>query len=60
MNGDLDAMLEEAVLGVMSSIDAPGSPAGEVRAAFHHLFMVVPLTIEKICGNDILRSGRMT
>ena len=38
MNGVIsDAMLEEAVLGVMSSIDAPGSPAGEVRAAFHHL-----------------------
>lgn len=31
-----DAMLEEAVLGVISSIDAPGSPAGEVRQAFHH------------------------
>lgn len=31
-----DAMLEEAVLGVISSIDAPGSPAGEYRQAYHH------------------------
>ncbi|MBO6656219.1 MAG: insulinase family protein [Pseudomonadales bacterium] len=31
-----DAMLEEAVLGVISSVDAPGSPAGELRQAFHH------------------------
>lgn len=31
-----DAMLEEAVLGVISSVDAPGSPAGEIRQAFHH------------------------
>jgi Zn-dependent M16 (insulinase) family peptidase len=31
-----DAMLEEAVLGIISTIDAPGSPAGEIRQAFHH------------------------
>ncbi|MBT7370178.1 MAG: peptidase M16 [Gammaproteobacteria bacterium] len=31
-----DAMLEEAVLGVISSVDSPGSPAGEIRQAFHH------------------------
>jgi Zn-dependent M16 (insulinase) family peptidase len=31
-----DRMLEEAVLGIVSSIDAPGSPAGEIRQAFHH------------------------
>ncbi len=31
-----DAMLEEAVLGVISSVDAPGSPAGEIRQAYHH------------------------
>ena len=31
-----DAMLEEAVLGIISSVDAPGSPAGEIRQAFHH------------------------
>ena len=29
-------MLEEAVLGVISSVDAPGSPAGEIRQAYHH------------------------
>ncbi len=31
-----DDMLEEAVLGIISSIDSPGSPAGEIRQAFHH------------------------
>ncbi len=31
-----DAMLEEAVLGVISSVDAPGSPSGEIRQAYHH------------------------
>ena len=31
-----DIMLEEAVLGIISSVDAPGSPAGEIRQAFHH------------------------
>ena len=31
-----DVMLEEAVLGVISSLDSPGSPAGEIRQAFHH------------------------
>lgn len=31
-----DAMLEEAVLGVVSSLDSPGSPSGEIRQAFHH------------------------
>ena len=29
-------MLEEAVLGVVSSIDKPGSPAGEAKQAFHN------------------------
>jgi Zn-dependent M16 (insulinase) family peptidase len=32
-----DEMLEEAVLGLIGSIDAPGSPAGEIRQAYHHL-----------------------
>lgn len=37
LNEDItDAMLEESVLGIMSSIDAPGSPSGEIRQAFHH------------------------
>ncbi len=31
-----DDMLEEAILGIVSSIDAPGSPAGELRQAYHH------------------------
>lgn len=31
----LPQLLEEAVLGVVSSIDKPGSPAGEARQAFH-------------------------
>jgi Zn-dependent M16 (insulinase) family peptidase len=28
--------LEEAILGVISSMDKPGSPAGEARSAFHN------------------------
>ncbi len=28
--------LEEAILGVIGSMDKPGSPAGEARVAFHH------------------------
>lgn len=37
LNNDItDAMLEEAVLGIISSVDAPGSPAGEIRQAYHH------------------------
>jgi Zn-dependent M16 (insulinase) family peptidase len=37
INSDItDAMLEEAVLGVISSVDAPGSPSGEIRQAYHH------------------------
>ena len=31
-----DEMLEEAVLGIIRSVDAPASPAGEVRHAWHH------------------------
>jgi Zn-dependent M16 (insulinase) family peptidase len=29
-------LVEEAILGIVSSIDAPGSPAGEARQAFHN------------------------
>jgi hypothetical protein len=28
-------LVEEAILGIVSSIDAPGSPAGQARQAFH-------------------------
>lgn len=28
-------LVEEAILGIVSSIDAPGSPAGEARQSFH-------------------------
>jgi hypothetical protein len=31
-----ERQLEEAILGVIGSIDKPGSPAGEARAAFHN------------------------
>lgn len=31
-----DNKLEEAVMGVISSIDKPGSPAGEAKQAFHN------------------------
>jgi Zn-dependent M16 (insulinase) family peptidase len=30
-------LVEEAILGVISSIDKPGSPAGEARQAYHNL-----------------------
>nr|CRH04688.1 putative Peptidase M16C like protein [Candidatus Magnetococcus massalia] len=30
-----DRLLEEAILGVVGSIDKPGSPAGEAKRAFH-------------------------
>ncbi|MGB0467476.1 MAG: insulinase family protein [Pontibacterium sp.] len=32
-----DQKMEEAILGVVSSIDKPGSPAGEAKQAFHSL-----------------------
>jgi Zn-dependent M16 (insulinase) family peptidase len=31
-----DLQLEEAILGVISNIDKPGSPAGEAKQAFHN------------------------
>lgn len=31
-----ERQLEEAILGVIGSMDKPGSPAGEARAAFHN------------------------
>ncbi len=35
--GEIDATLvEEAILGVIGSMDAPGSPAGEIRQTFHN------------------------
>jgi hypothetical protein len=30
-------MVEEAILGVISNIDKPGSPSGEARQAFHNM-----------------------
>jgi Zn-dependent M16 (insulinase) family peptidase len=30
------ALVEEAILGLVSSLDAPGSPAGEARLSFHN------------------------
>ncbi len=37
ITGPIDfALVEEAILGIVSSIDAPGSPAGEARQAFHN------------------------
>ena len=33
--GVSDDSMEEAVLGVLGSIDAPGSPAGEIKQAYH-------------------------
>ena len=30
-------LVEEAILGVISNIDKPGSPSGEARQAFHNL-----------------------
>lgn len=34
-NSHEERQLEEAILGVIGSIDKPGSPAGEARSAFH-------------------------
>jgi hypothetical protein len=31
-----EQQLEEAILGIISSIDKPGSPAGEAKSAFHN------------------------
>ncbi|MDA1301475.1 MAG: insulinase family protein [Proteobacteria bacterium] len=37
VTGNFDASLvEEAILGVIGSMDAPGSPAGEIRQTFHN------------------------
>ena len=35
-NGHEERQLEEAILGVIGSMDKPGSPAGEARSAFHN------------------------
>ena len=35
-NAHEERQLEEAILGVIGSIDKPGSPAGEARSAFHN------------------------
>ena len=35
-NGHEERQLEEAILGVIGSMDKPGSPAGEAKAAFHN------------------------
>ena len=35
-NGHEDRQLEEAILGVIGSMDKPGSPAGEAKSAFHN------------------------
>ena len=35
-NNHEDRQLEEAILGVIGSMDKPGSPAGEARSAFHN------------------------
>ncbi|MDK1023176.1 MAG: insulinase family protein [Gammaproteobacteria bacterium] len=46
--------VEEAILGVISAIDAPGSPAGEARQAFHSgLFGRTPAYINR-CRAAIL------
>tara|TARA_A100001015_G_scaffold59659_1_gene65784 strand:- start:3499 stop:6402 length:2904 start_codon:yes stop_codon:yes gene_type:complete len=37
--GVSESSLEEAIIGVLGSVDAPGSPAGEIKQAYHqHLF----------------------
>ncbi len=56
-------MVEEAILGIVSSIDAPASPAGEARQAFHsHLHGRSPehrrrirSRILEVTGEDIKR-----
>jgi Zn-dependent M16 (insulinase) family peptidase len=34
--GDIEEAIEQAILGVVSSIDKPSSPAGEAKQAFHN------------------------
>lgn len=64
LEGNHDPLrLEEAILGVISSIDKPGSPAGEAKSAFHNnLFGRTPeqrrefrKRILQVTMNDLLR-----
>ncbi|MFT6259924.1 MAG: Zn-dependent M16 (insulinase) family peptidase, partial [Bermanella sp.] len=34
--GEIEEAIEHAILGVVSSIDKPSSPAGEAKQAFHN------------------------
>lgn len=49
--------LEEAILGVVSSIDKPGSPAGEAKSAFHSLLFGRTPEQRQRFRKDILKVG---
>ena len=61
--GVSEESLEEAIIGVLGSIDAPGSPAGEIKQAYHqHLFGNLAEKREEkrkklleVTGEDLLR-----
>ena len=62
-NGVSEDALEEAVLGVLGSIDAPGSPAGELKQAYHQNLLgnfaekreEKRKKILKVTGEDLLK-----
>ena len=57
--------LEEAILGVIGSIDKPGSPAGEAKSAFHNnLYGRTPaqrqryrMRVTEVTLDDLRRTG---
>ena len=65
--GVSEESLEEAVIGVIGSVDAPGSPAGEIKQAYHqHLFGNLAEKREEkrkklleVTGDDLLRVAEL-
>ncbi len=47
-------MLEEAILGVIASLDKPGSPAGEARQAYHGDLFGRTATVKKAFRDAVL------
>ena len=65
--GVSEESLEEAIMGVLGSVDAPGSPAGEIKKAYHqHLFGNLAEKREEkrkklleVTGEDLLRVAEL-
>lgn len=49
-----EALLEEAILGIISSQDKPGSPAGEAKKAFYHSLFGVSQSARQAFREQIL------